>query len=204
MPSFSIDTESILGVSHSGEVMIAGTGAVELSDEHVRSLINLIRDNGGETDVKKLQLEERFPEIYETLDEACRDAASEVAYREWLKTGYECNYFERPEGFMESIEAAGLFKFELTADQMIEKFREDYGLEENDEIDPEELDDYFEDEKEGLFYECVNKYYNSLDEDGKVAFIERFYPEAPYEWDPVNIEYNVGIPAAIIKMSENE
>ena len=83
MPSFSIDTESLLGISHSGEVTIKGTGTVELTDGQVRNLIDLIRKNGGVTDVK-------------------------------------------------------------------------------------------------------------------------IYPEAPYEWDPVHLEYNVGIPAAIIRMSKDE
>lgn len=199
MPTFSIDTESLLGISHSGEVTIEGTGTVELTDGQVRNLIDLIRKNGGVTDVKKLQLKEQFPEIYETLDEAYRDAACEEAYRDWLTRGYECDYFDEPEGFRESIEAAGLFKSEPTAG-LIEKYREDYGLEEDEEIDPDEWEDFLDD----AFYECIDKYYDSLDDAGKVAFIERFYPEAPYEWDPVHLEYNVGIPAAIIRMSKDE
>lgn len=204
MPTFSIETETILGISHSGEIVAEGEGTVELTDEEVQQLIELIRENGGETDVEKLELEEKYPEIYETLDEAYREAASEAAFRHWMIEGYECNYFDEPDDFMEAVEAAGLFKFEPSAEQIEQQFREDYGLEDGDEIDPDDLEDYLEDAKCDAFYDCVNEYYNSLDEDGRVAFIERFYADALNDWDSSNVDYEVDIPPAIIEMAEDE
>lgn len=202
MPTFSIDTEIILGISHSGEVTTEGEGTVELTDEEVQQLIDLIRENGGETNVEKLNLKEKYPEIYEILDEAYHDAASSAAFREWAIEGYECDYFNEPDDFKEAIEAAGLFTFEPSAEQ-VEQFREDYGLEEDDEIDPEKLNEYFEDEKWDALYDCVNKYYNSLDEDGKMDFLEQFYGEALNDWDSSGVDYDVIIPPAIIKMAKD-
>ena len=48
MPYFTIDFETVLGISHSGEVTAEGEGTVELTDEEVQQLIDLIRENGGE------------------------------------------------------------------------------------------------------------------------------------------------------------
>lgn len=203
MPVFDIYTDISLGISHSGEVTADGTGTVELTDEEVQQLIDLIRENGGETDVEKLELEEKYPDIYETLDEAYGDAARDAAFREWVIRGYERDYFDEPDDFMESIEEAGLFKFEPTAEQ-IEQYREDMGLEDGEEIDPDELDEYLEDDKWDAFYECVNKYYKSLDEDGKIAFIEKYYAEALEDWDSSDVDYVVEIPPAIIEMARKE
>ena len=87
MPIFNILTNSPLGVSHSGEVTVSGEDSVHLTDEEVQQLIDLIRENGGETNVEKLNLEERYPEIYERLDEVYHDAASSAAFREWVIGG---------------------------------------------------------------------------------------------------------------------
>ena len=203
MPTFSIDTEVYLGISHSGEVTTDGAGTVELTEEEVQQLIALIRENDGETDIEKLKLEEKYPEIFETLDEAFRDAASAANYREWLMEGFECNYFNEPDDFMEAVEEAGLFKFEPTPEQLKE-FREDMDLNDEDDIDPEELEEYFEDEKNDAFYEFVSKYYGSLDEDGKVDFIERFYGDVMEDGGPGDYDYEVHIPDEIIQMARNK
>jgi hypothetical protein len=34
---------------------------------------NLIRENGGEADIEKNGLQKKYPELYETLEEACKD-----------------------------------------------------------------------------------------------------------------------------------
>ncbi len=203
MPLFSIDTEVLLGISHSGEVTAEGTGTVELTDEEVQKLIDLIRENNGETDVEKLELEEKYPDIYETLDEAYRDAASEANFREWLMEGYERDYFSEPEDFMDAVEADGLFKFEITP-EMIEEYRDNMGLEEDEEIDQDDLDEYFEDAKRDAFYECIGEYYNSLDDDGKVDFIEQYYGDVMDEGDPGGFDYEVQIPPEIIRMANVE
>ena len=204
MPIFNILTNSPLGVSHSGEVTVSGEDSVHLTDEEVQQLIDLIRENGGETNVEKLNLEERYPEIYERLDEVYHDAASSAAFREWVIEGYECSYFDEPDDFRKAVLEAGLFEynFEPTA-ELIEQYREDYGLDEDDEIDQEELEEYLEEEGLDPFYDCVSKYYNSLDEDRRVAFIKRFYAEALEDWDSSGIDYDVKIPPAIIKMAKD-
>lgn len=200
MPYFTIDFETVLGISHSGEVTAEGEGTVELTDEEVQQLIDLIRENGGETNVEKLNLEEKYPEIYEMLDEAYHDAASSAAFREWAIEGYECDYFNEPDDFKKAVLAAGLFGYKF---EMIEQYREDCGLDKDDEIDQDELEEYLEDEGLDTFYDCVSKYYNSLDEDGRLDFIERFYAEALEDWDSSGVDYVVIIPPAIIKMAKD-
>ena len=73
-------------------------GYVDLEDDQVEQLVALIRENGGETDIEKLDLEEKYPEIFEEIDGACREAASDANYRHWLIEGHLCGYFEIPEG----------------------------------------------------------------------------------------------------------
>ena len=75
-----------------------GEGIVSLEDNQVEQLVALIKENGGETDVEKLGLKEKFPEIYQALDYASYDAASYANYKHWLIEGHLCGYFEIPEG----------------------------------------------------------------------------------------------------------
>lgn len=73
-------------------------GYVELEDSQVEQLVALIRENGGETDVEKLGLQEKYPEIFKKIDDACCDAAGYANYKHWLIEGHLCGYFEIPEG----------------------------------------------------------------------------------------------------------
>ena len=203
MLTFSIDTEISLGISHSGEVTADGTGTVELTDEEVQQLIDLIRENGGETNVEILELEEKYPDIYETLDEAYGDAARDAAFREWVIRGYERNYFEEPDDFMEAAEADGLFKFEYTEEQL-DEFKEAFDYDDDEELDQDDLEEYFEEVKRIAFDDCIAEHYNSLDEDGKIAFIEKYYAEALEDWDSSDVDYDVEIPPAIIEMARKE
>ena len=203
MPVFDISKSISLGISHSGEITADGTGTVELTDDEVQHLIDLIRENGGETDVEKLELEEKYPEIYETLDDAYGDAARSAAFREWMIVGYEHNYFSEPDDFMESAEADGLFKYEYTEEQL-DEFKEAFDYDDNEELDQEALDDYFEEVKRIAFDDFIVDHYNSLDEDEKVAFIEKYYAEALEDWDSSNVDYDVEIPPAIIEMAKTE
>ena len=91
MPIFNIFIERSLGFSHSGEVCVSGDGSVELTDEEVKQLIELIREKGGVTDVDELVLEERYPENYKKLDDACYEIASYAISKGlniWCYTGY--------------------------------------------------------------------------------------------------------------------
>ena len=98
MPIFNISTESCLGYTHYGDVTVNGKGTVELTDEQVQTLITLIRENGGETDIDALNLKESCPEIYDVLYEAFSDVAWKAAYNHWVIEGYDCNYYDTPLG----------------------------------------------------------------------------------------------------------
>lgn len=75
-----------------------GKGCVKLEDAQVEQLVALIKENGGETDVEKLGLKEKFPEIHEALDYASLEAARRANYKHWLIEGHLCGYFDIPEG----------------------------------------------------------------------------------------------------------
>ena len=176
------------------------SGVVDLDEKEVSDLVALVKDNQGETDVKKLCLEEKLPEVYRKLDEAYHAAFGEANYRNWLMEGHECGFFERPDGFMESLEEAGLYKFEVDLD----KFREDMALEEDEEIDEDELEDYIESEKDEAFDDWLDNYYDSLDEDGKVNFIETYYgDDVMDQGSPGDFDYVVELPQAIIDMANS-
>ena len=147
MPIFSIDTETVLGISHSGVEATAGEGTVELTNEEVQQLIDLIRENGGETDVEKLNLEEKYPEIYKILDEAFREVAANAEYDYWVRAGYEnCWYEAEAEEIIETCESKYGFHFEYKPeDFFIEGGTE---VEENAVIDAKMealLDDWIDD-----------------------------------------------------------
>ena len=74
MAKFEFCCVSNLGFSHYGSVEGYGNGTVELSEGDVTRLVNLIREMKT-TDVEELQLKAKYPDIYEKLDEAFRDAA---------------------------------------------------------------------------------------------------------------------------------
>jgi hypothetical protein len=178
------------------EVYLDYSGSVDLTDDDVKSIVDLIRANGGETDVDALGLEEKYPDIYEKLCKAQMGAASEVNYRHWLIEGYEKGGFEELDNFVESIEAAGLFKYEPNFDAL----RDDWGLEKDEEIDEDDL----EDAKREAFDEWVSEYYNSLNEDGKVGFIETYYGDVMDQGEPGDYEITLKIPQGIIDLANVE
>jgi hypothetical protein len=58
---------------------------VELGDEQARNLRKLIMWHGGDTDVKYIELEDAFPDIYDILNKACYKATLD-AYNEHLRS----------------------------------------------------------------------------------------------------------------------
>ena len=54
---------------------------IELSDEQLDRLVALIRET-GKTDVYSMELDEIYPDIFEILDDACRDAVYNCELRE--------------------------------------------------------------------------------------------------------------------------
>ena len=197
MAEFTIDSEIFLGYHCNGcGEYTCGDGSVKLDDSQVESLVALIRENDGKTDVTELGLEEKFPDIYEALDEACGNVARKAEYRYWLLNGYDCGYYEEPEGFMEGFEEKGLFKFEPD----LEALREDLCLEEDEEID----DDDLEDAKREAFDEWLEGYVDAMTEDEKVAFIEEHYGSDVVDMDGAGCDYEVVIPQGIIDLAQKD
>ena len=99
MKRFDFTIEICLGLHCNGVGEYAeGKGSVALEDDQVEQLVALIKENGGVTDVKKLGLKEKCPEIFKALDYASYDAASYANYKHWLIEGHLCGYFEILEG----------------------------------------------------------------------------------------------------------
>ena len=132
MPVFDLFVEQSLGISHSGEVVADGDGTVELSEEQVRQLVDLLKENGGETDVNVLGLKEKYPEIYELLDNAYRAVAQKTEYDYWVIAGYENGGYETPEEeSIEKCEQKYGFKFEFDE----AKYKEENGYAPDEEIE---------------------------------------------------------------------
>ena len=70
MALYRIENDTCLGITHSGgAVNVESEGYVELSDEEVAKIVDLIRQKGT-TDIDELELEEKYPDIYEKRREA--------------------------------------------------------------------------------------------------------------------------------------
>ena len=82
MAQFEIEVECFLGMSHCGGMMAENKGAVELSDEDVATLVSLIREKKTD-DIEELELEEKYPEIYEKLYDAYSEIADDAVDDHW-------------------------------------------------------------------------------------------------------------------------
>lgn len=181
MKEFRFSVEVCLGYHCSGRGEYAtGDGTVRLGDEQVSQLVALIRESGGETDIEELGLQERLPSVYEELESSYREAASEACYRHWLIYGFENGYLEEPDGLMETLEEAGLFKYEPSPS----------------DNDGEDGDD--EDAKSDAFYEWLGSYFDSLSEDEQVKFIETYYDDLEDTNDIGVYDYTIEIPQEIV------
>lgn len=195
MAEFSISTEICLGYHccGSGEYT-EGSGTVELSEEQVRKLVSLIRENGGETDIEVLGLEDKLPDVYEALSEAYGAIVLAAARNHWLIEGYWNRCFDEPEGLMERLEGEGIFKFEPDINMM----REELGL--DDDEDPDEDD--LEDAKREAFDEWLDDYVSGLDD--QAAFLEEYYGADVDEGYPDEYQYETAIPSEIVAMANSK
>lgn len=194
MPVFKIYDEHSLGFTHCGEVIAEGEGEVELTDEEVQQLIDLIRENDGETDVEELELEDVYPEIYETLDDACRHAAYEAEYHHWIVEGYENQYYDisTSEAIDKCKEYYG-FVFEFDKEKFLEE-NPDY---EEDEID----DDVIAEAEEEAFDQWVEEYRSTLNDHDEALFLAEVFELDPNIQD---VDYEVVIPEGIVAMVEKQ
>ena len=194
MSEFSIECKQSLGMSHCGEVIAEGDSTVELTDEEVKVLVDLIREKNT-TDVDELELEERHPKLYEKLDDAYHDMAYRAEETHWLWEGYESGYFEYNEyELMDYCENNLGFTFEFKP----EEYLDEYELEDYHE-NPESFEDQINDIKSEVFNKWLDKYVHSLSDDEACRF---FYDHMNPELDMGSVDYEVGIPAAIIEMAK--
>ena len=192
MPIFHFSVEQFMGYSHSGSVMAYGTGTVELTDEQLQRLVALIREHGGETHVETLGLKDKYPDIYDVLDEACHDAAWRTAYNHWVIAGYENGWCDDPDDVIEKCEEEYGFKFEFDENA----FREENGYDPDEEIDEDEI----EDARNDAFYEWVEAHRAELgDEDKEVQFLSDVFDIEP-EMD--GVDYEVEIPEEIVELAK--
>lgn len=198
MKQYTIEGEICLGMACAGSgVYEYYTATVELEDEQVEQLVELIRENDGETDVVALDLEDELPEVYETLQEAISDAACEAAFRHWALYGFADGAFDEPDDLMERLEEDGHFKY--NAEEYLESKKE------LGEDEYEEYSEYDEDElKDEAFSEWFDEYYNSLSEDEQYEFLKEYYTDNLDGIDVSDTEYEVVIPDEIIRMAEEE
>jgi len=174
MKEFDFSFEIFLGRHCCGiEEYATAEGSITLDDDQVDRLVALIKDNNGETDIEVLDLETKYPEIYETLEDAYTEAANEACYRHWVIEGYENGYLDEPDNLMETLEDAGLFKYED-----------------------------LEDEKEEAFNEWMNDYLDALDEDELISFLETYY-NLEYEGYAGDYDYTVEIPQEIDDLAKH-
>lgn len=200
MPVFNIFIETSLGFSHSGEVCASGDGNVVLTDEEVKQLVDLIREKGGVTDVEELGLKERYPEIYEKLDDACSDIAYTAERNHWVIEGFENGWYEvdTDEAIAKCEEHYG---FQYVFDRA--KFLEDHPGYEAEEVKSEEDidEDDLSDAKTDAFFEWVDQYRGTLDEEAEVSFLSDVFGLEPEVDD---VDYEVEIPVDIVKMAEED
>lgn len=185
MPIFEISSDHSLGFSHSGEVTVSGDGTVELTDEEVRQLVDLIKENDGETDVEELELEDLYPDIYETLDEACRQVAFDAEYEHWVIEGYEGGYYEDPDDLDERLAKLG---YKCRVDK--KDFLDEDG----------ELDEYsYEDAKSEDLEKWIEEKRSTVE--NEASFLANLFDICP-EID--GVDYEVEIPEAIVEMAYKE
>ncbi len=185
MQEFEFSVEIFLGRHCCGrEEYVTAEGSLTLDDDQVDQLVALIKENNGETDIEALDLETKYPEIYEALEDAYIDEASEACYRHWVIEGYENGYLDEPDNLMETLEQAGLFKYEIDPDDF--------------DMDEDEL----EEEKEEAFNEWLNDYLNALDEDELISFLETYY-DLEFDGTAGDYDYTVEIPQEIADLANN-
>jgi hypothetical protein len=194
MSLYSIESEKVLGMSHTGEVTVDGESAVELSDDEVDILVRLIRENGT-TDVEELDLENLYPSIFYKLDSAYHDMESHAEEMHWLWEGYESHYFDYDEDELIAYCKKNLgFTFEFKPEEHLDA----YDLEEYQE-DPEAFEDTISDLESEAFAEWLDDYVHSLSDDQLCSF---FYEHMNCDLSMDPVSYTVEIPPAIIKMAE--
>lgn len=178
---------------------------VEFSEEDVRSLVELIRANSGETDVDELDLKSALPDIYEKLDDACQEVAFRTAFHAAILDSYDEGYLDEEVDSDELIAALkedGLFDCKYDLDEICRDLDNEGRAEHT--ITLKELDEY----TDSAFRAWLDDYFNSLDTEGKIDFIMTYYGEDAIDnciaRDMIEYGYDIVIPEKIVEMANNE
>ena len=91
MAKYTIECDICLGFTHCGAEETSGKGTIELSDEEVKTLVDLIRKKKS-TDPGKLRLKKSHPDLYKKLDEAYYELYYQTEEIHWLKEGFSYGY----------------------------------------------------------------------------------------------------------------
>ena len=179
--------------------------SVEFSEEDVRSLVELIRANSGETDVDELDLKSALPDIYEKLDDACQEVAFRTAFHAAILDSYDEGYLDEEVDSDELIAALkedGLFDCKYDLDEICRDLDNEGRAEHT--ITLKELDEY----TDSAFRAWLDDYFNSLDTKGKIDFIMTYYGEDAIDnciaRDMIEYGYDIVIPEKIVEMAHNE
>lgn len=198
MAEYGISAESFLGDYCNGEAEYVDVdGTVELSDDDVQKLVDLIRENDGETDVKVLDLKGLYPEIFNTLAAAYREISCEAQRHYWIEKNFEDKDFMEPADLMERMEDEGLFTYEEDLDTI----REENGLDADEEPD----EDTLEEAKTDAFHEWLDEYLSDLSFEEKIDFFSDYYNwyiPGDVNIDPSECEYEVLIPEEIVRLAD--
>ena len=181
MATYKIDVEAFLGYAHWGAVTTDGAGEVELSDEEVQQLVTLIQENEGETNVEKLKLEKKLPEIYEKLSDACYYAARHAAYNQAVIEAYEEGYYEVTEEVLERWGRQTGYEYWEFADE--------------DDDDPEES-------ISSQFRDWLDSEVEDMDDEEKASFLSSILDDDLVNTDGIDPDYTVTIPEEIVKMAK--
>ena len=186
---FDTESEACLGISHSGPVYCSSTGSIELSDEEVSLLVALIKEKGT-SDIKELELEETYPEIFEKLDDAYFRIAYEAEALHWLWYGYHEGVYE--------YDADELLSYcENECGFVFDGNEEDF-VDEDGEFDEES---YEEAKMEAFLDDWLLPYIESLDTSDQIGFF-RDQMNASVEMDGNDVSYEVRIPEGIIELAK--
>ena len=194
MASYLIEVEIGLGWSHYGPESAKGKGSVELSDEDVKTLVDLIRKTGT-TDVYDMKLKSHYPKIYKKLDEAYHKLSLQAVELHWLWEGYHNHYFEYDGEELEKYckEHLGYEPIDpntIKIDKELEKVDKFAAL--FDQL--ERVNETYR-----QFSVWIEKYINSLSTEEAVHF---FHEHMNAETSVDEEEYIIEIPKAICKLAE--
>jgi hypothetical protein len=186
MPKYQVEYDGIWnGEYYSGESVL------ELTDEEVKTLVNLIKENDGETDIEALGLKDKYPAIYDAFHEAFLQPVSFDGSLQWAVDGYFEGYFDGPsdEEILRIVESESLYDFKF-------EYNEGDYLDEDGEFMEEQL---MEDK-----CQAWRDFFSELPSDDQLSFLDRFFKKQIYEFETQELSGDMYIPEEIIEMANSE